>query len=263
MDRVKGKDCADHRRGHRRRSRLHEAVRRRRREGRRRQPHAGQSRRDAGAGEGGRRRGHGRGRRSRHRRRAREKAVDATLKAYGRIDILVNCAGVGYSWLEKSPGSMGAVDDTTPEKWARGDGDQPRLRSSTCAGSSIPQMKKQGGGAIVNVTSISGLQGLPVAHTYTAAKGAAINLTRSHRHHLLRRQHPRQLHRAGLHRDADGGVGARPVRRSGDGRPPHADEASRHRRKKWPMAASISAPTKSTYCQGTVLVIDGGTTARQ
>ena len=43
----------------------------------------------------------------------------------------------------------------------------------------IPQMKKQKGGSIVNVTSISGLLGLSVAHTYTAAKGAAINLTRS------------------------------------------------------------------------------------
>jgi NAD(P)-dependent dehydrogenase (short-subunit alcohol dehydrogenase family) len=37
----------------------------------------------------------------------------------------------------------------------------------------------QGGGSIVNVASISGLLGLPVAHTYTAAKGAVINLTRS------------------------------------------------------------------------------------
>ena len=35
----------------------------------------------------------------------------------------------------------------------------------------IPQMKKQGGGSIVNVTSISGFQGLPADHTYTAAKG--------------------------------------------------------------------------------------------
>jgi NAD(P)-dependent dehydrogenase (short-subunit alcohol dehydrogenase family) len=47
-----------------------------------------------------------------------EKAVGDTLEAFGRIDILVNSAGVGYSWLEKSPGSMGPVDDTTPEKWA-------------------------------------------------------------------------------------------------------------------------------------------------
>jgi NAD(P)-dependent dehydrogenase (short-subunit alcohol dehydrogenase family) len=43
----------------------------------------------------------------------------------------------------------------------------------------IPQMKKRGDGSIVNVTSISGFQGLPGAHTDTAAKGAAINLTRS------------------------------------------------------------------------------------
>jgi hypothetical protein len=28
----------------------------------------------------------------------------------------VNSVGVGYSWLEKSPESMGAVDDATPEK---------------------------------------------------------------------------------------------------------------------------------------------------
>ncbi|HLH51814.1 MAG TPA: SDR family NAD(P)-dependent oxidoreductase, partial [Roseiarcus sp.] len=32
-----------------------------------------------------------------------KKAFDAALSAYGRVDILVNSAGVGYSWLEKSP----------------------------------------------------------------------------------------------------------------------------------------------------------------
>ena len=47
-----------------------------------------------------------------------EKVVAETLEAFGRIDILVNSAGVGYSWLEKSPGSMGPVDETTPDKWA-------------------------------------------------------------------------------------------------------------------------------------------------
>src|SRR5260370_41560000 len=41
------------------------------------------------------------------------------------------------------------------------------------------QRKKQWGGQIFNVTSFSGFRGRPGAPTYTAAKGAAINLTRS------------------------------------------------------------------------------------
>ena len=107
-----------------------------------------------------------------------EKAVTETVNIFGRIDILVNSAGVGYSWLEKSPGSMSAVDDTTPEKWAEVMALNLDSLFYMCR-LVIPQMKKQGGGSIVNVTSISGFQGLPGAHTYTAAKGAAINLTRS------------------------------------------------------------------------------------
>ena len=107
-----------------------------------------------------------------------EKAVTDTLAGFGRIDILVNCAGVGYSWLEKSPGSMGPVDDTTPEKWREVMAINLDSMFYMCR-LVVPQMKKQKGGSIVTVTSISGFQGLPVAHTYTAAKGAAINLTRS------------------------------------------------------------------------------------
>src|SRR5205085_3840319 len=40
----------------------------------------------------------------------------AALRAYGRVDIVVNAAGVGYSWMEKSPGSMNDVATTTAEK---------------------------------------------------------------------------------------------------------------------------------------------------
>ena len=46
-----------------------------------------------------------------------EALIQAAMDVYGRIDILVNCASVGYSWLEKSPDSMGDVVNTTPEKW--------------------------------------------------------------------------------------------------------------------------------------------------
>ncbi|MFZ0207175.1 MAG: SDR family NAD(P)-dependent oxidoreductase, partial [Roseiarcus sp.] len=56
------------------------------------------------------------------------------------MDILVNCAGVGYSWLEKSPGSMGPVADTTPEKWR--EVMAINLDSSfTCVGSSFPRRR--------------------------------------------------------------------------------------------------------------------------
>ena len=43
----------------------------------------------------------------------------------------------------------------------------------------VTQMKAQQYGSIVNVASIFGLAGAPDAHTYTATKGAIINLTRS------------------------------------------------------------------------------------
>lgn len=42
-----------------------------------------------------------------------ERAFGAALSAFGRIDILVNAAGVGYSWADKSPGTMN--ETTTPE----------------------------------------------------------------------------------------------------------------------------------------------------
>lgn len=104
--------------------------------------------------------------------------IDATMKAYGRIDILVNAASVGWSWSEKSLGSMNDIAATSDEKWREVIG----LNLDSCffiCREVINIMRKQGGGAIVNVGSISGMLGMTTAHTYTAAKGAVINLTRS------------------------------------------------------------------------------------
>jgi len=107
-----------------------------------------------------------------------DEIVAATLAAYGRIDILVHSASVGWSWNERSPGSMHPLDDTTPEKWREVIG----LNLDACAfinRACLRQMLKQGKGSIVNVASISGLFGMPTAHTYCAAKGGVINLTRA------------------------------------------------------------------------------------
>ena len=104
--------------------------------------------------------------------------VDQTMDTYGRVDILVHSAGVGWSWGEKSPGSMDDVAVTSPEKWD----EVMSINLDACfymIRNVLPIMQKQGGGSIVNVASISGFLGMPTAHTYTAAKGAMINLTRS------------------------------------------------------------------------------------
>ena len=82
-----------------------------------------------------------------------EQVVAETLTAFGRIDILVNSAGVGYSWLEKSPGSMGPVDDTTPEKWAEVMAINLDSVFHMCR-LVIPQMKKQNAGHVVNISAV-------------------------------------------------------------------------------------------------------------
>jgi NAD(P)-dependent dehydrogenase (short-subunit alcohol dehydrogenase family) len=190
-----------------------------------------------------------------------QKAVDAALKAYGRIDILVNAAGVGYSWMETSPGSMGPVGDTTPEKWDEVMAINLGSVFHMCR-LVIPQMQKQRGGSIVNVTSISGLQGLPGAHTYTAAKGGAINLTRS-----IAITYCGDNIRCNC--IAPGFI-ATPMVASllnlfDD--PAMADRLTPMKRPGTPeemaYACLYLGSDEATYCQGTVLVVDGGTTARQ
>jgi NAD(P)-dependent dehydrogenase (short-subunit alcohol dehydrogenase family) len=103
-----------------------------------------------------------------------ERLISETVKSYGRLDILVNNASVGYSY----PGSMDAVADTPEADWD--DVISINLKSVYLMSRfSIPEMRKAGGGSIVNVASIGGVRGMPDAHAYSAAKGGVVNLTRS------------------------------------------------------------------------------------
>ncbi len=104
--------------------------------------------------------------------------IDAARREFGRIDILVNNAGVGYSYREARPGSMATLGDTTIDDWDHVM--SINLGSVVhCSRHAIAAMREQGGGAIVNVASVLGLVGNRDAHAYTTAKGAIINLTRS------------------------------------------------------------------------------------
>jgi NAD(P)-dependent dehydrogenase (short-subunit alcohol dehydrogenase family) len=187
--------------------------------------------------------------------------IKATMEAYGRIDILVNSVGVGYSWLEKSPDSMGDVVNTTPEKWHEVMAINLDACFYMCRGV-IPIMQKQGGGAIVNVGSISGYQGLPVAHTYTAAKGAMLNLTRSlcvtYAKDNIRTNciapgvidTPMVAQLLPMFDDDDMAERLTPMKRPGT-----PEEMA--------YGCLYLGSDEASYCNGTILTIDGGTTARQ
>ncbi len=97
-------------------------------------------------------------------------ATEATLAAYGRLDILVNDAGLSGS----------AEDDLyDTAAWER-------LMAVNARGVflgmkfAIPVMKQQGGGSIVNISSISGITGQHQIHVgYNASKGAVRTLTKA------------------------------------------------------------------------------------
>lgn len=104
--------------------------------------------------------------------------IDAACERYGGVDIVVNAAGVGWTWEEKSPGSMGSITKASPDNWREVMGVDLDSVYYVCR-AAIPSMQQRGGGAIVNIGSILGFVGSPDAHAYTAAKGAVTNLTRS------------------------------------------------------------------------------------
>ena len=106
------------------------------------------------------------------------KVVAAAAAEAGGVDVVVNNAGVGYSYKEIRPKSMEPIADTPAEEWDHVMG--INLNSvAYVARHAIPELRKRGGGSIINVASIWGLGGAADAHAYTAAKGAIINLSRS------------------------------------------------------------------------------------
>lgn len=97
-----------------------------------------------------------------------EALVEETLRHYGRVDILVNNAGIFI---------RNAIVDVSDEEWDQVLNVNLRGYFYTCR-RVIPEMLKQGGGKIVNMSSIHGLLGTGTGLTYCASKGAVENLTR-------------------------------------------------------------------------------------
>ncbi len=96
--------------------------------------------------------------------------IEFAVSKYGRLDLAVNNAGIANETK--------TIGDSDPALF------QAMLQTNVmglylCMKFEIQQMLKTGGGSIVNLASIAGLNGIPYAGPYAATKHAVVGLTKS------------------------------------------------------------------------------------
>ena len=177
-------------------------------------------------------------------------AIEKTISRFGRLDLLVNNAGIS-----------GEGNLTSSESW-------DRLMNINAKGvflgitHAVPEMAKAGGGSIVNISSISGFVGQENIHPgYNASKGAVRILTKSaalqHAKDNIRVNsvHPGLMppmitSSSSSWGDRDAAIAA-DVPLGREGRPIEVANA-----------VLFIASDEASYITGTELIVDGGFTAR-
>ena len=96
-------------------------------------------------------------------------AVAPVIDRYGRLDIVVNNAGIG---------AQGTVADGTDEEWLHVL-DVNVLGIVRVSRAALPYLRRSPAAAIVNLCSIVATTGLPERALYAASKGAVLSLTRA------------------------------------------------------------------------------------
>ena len=183
------------------------------------------------------------------------RAVEMTLKRHGRLDILVNCAGIIF---------RADAQGTSDENWRRVmavnvDGVFFMSRAA------IGQMKKQGSGVIINFGSIWGGVGAAGVAAYCASKGAVHNLTRA-----MALEHARDGIR--INAVCPGEVNT-PMLASGRPSPPTPEDLKRLGETMVPMGRLADpveiarvvlflASDAASYMTGSLVTVDAGYTAR-
>ena len=99
-------------------------------------------------------------------------AVQRAIEAFGRVDVLVNNAAF-FATMTHGP-----FENIGVEEWTR-------MMNINVLGTylfcreAVPEMRKRGGGSIINMASGTALKGVPGSLHYVASKGAVISMTRS------------------------------------------------------------------------------------
>ncbi len=181
-----------------------------------------------------------------------QSAVAAAVSGYGKLDVLVNNAGI---WRR------GRVEDTTVEDW---DAIQSVNSKGVFLGTkaAIPEMRNAGGGSIINISSTAGLVGGPRSTAYTASKGAVRLFTKAtaiqYAGENIRANsiHPGPIDTEMIHQVWQGEDNSREesIARTPLGRVGTVDDIA--------YGALFLASDESSFMTGSELVIDGGSTAQ-
>jgi len=178
-----------------------------------------------------------------------QQAVVATVTRFGKLDILINNAGIYRT---------NKIENTSVEEWDQVlaiNGKGVFLGTKAA----IPEMRKAGGGSIINLSSVAGLVGSADSGAYNASKGAVRLLTKSTAIQYAKEGiransiHPGTIETP-MTADLLSGEGRRdrinrtPLRRLG-----RADDVA--------YGALYLASDEASFVTGSELVIDGGRTA--
>jgi NAD(P)-dependent dehydrogenase (short-subunit alcohol dehydrogenase family) len=186
-----------------------------------------------------------------------DRAVDALIDTYGRLDVVVANAGINGVWAP--------IDDLKPKEWDRTIAVNLRGTYLTLH-ATVPHMKACGGGSIVVVSSINGTRTFttPGATAYTATKAAQVAMVQQlalelARHHIrINAVCPGEIEtnieaNTSLRGEAETAIpvvwpqGQVPIT---GGRPGHSQDVAE--------AIAFLASEKSRHITGSPLWIDGG-----